>query len=443
MKSKTDSRRRNSSQAEAGRCERERMSRHSSNVDQQTDVSTGKGWPVVEMLRRNLKVLGEPFPDSVTQLLGMESRFSELDALPKAITAQGLDQSDTLRQSVPVFPFTEEELLGEVASCAHRQGAVPENPSRGGVGGRAGLDASYPAATTGKANDPESVPAPSPLTAQDSVLESRAHNLAGAYKEPVNKTMTERLGEDVLTPDFMQLWIDEILSTDLQDTSMSGQHAPGMDKRCHPPGSDDASIKSRSARPRVFSEPKNVSGKLTKTTSAVVSHPAPKESGDRFAGATRSSSHRFRPGSEMVAAGRSGSARKHESPNVYPEALVQMPESALPGVVLLRQLVQQEYSAAPSGPVRLDTPRINAAQKPAAADQHASANITAWREPEKSLRATSHSRHSNTENTVGSGSDSTSTDSHGFVYQDESERIATLVNDALVEQAIRHGVDLS
>jgi hypothetical protein len=63
------------------------------------DALPGEKWSSVQVLRRNLMAMSKPLPVSLKQIFKMENTLQALEVKPKAVTLQGLEQSEALSQS--------------------------------------------------------------------------------------------------------------------------------------------------------------------------------------------------------------------------------------------------------------------------------------------------------------------------------------------------------
>lgn len=445
MKSKLDSGNGKPSQAETGQHEPGNISRLSYGSDRQVDDSTGKDWPVLQVLRRNLKVMGEPLPGSINRLFKLEKKFYGLDAKPKAMTVQGLDQSDALHQSVYMFPFSEQELMREAESSARRQAVEPGTFTR-----VAGSRNSYPVESNAvgkaaKTYEKLSTLARNRFVVKDSAVSS-TENKTETHSPADNNTAAKMLAKDSLTPEFMRQWIDEILSANIRDGNTVNKKGHSIEKFKRSRSVDPVRMDSprqRSAELNGFLGNENVKRNSKKTMLAEGSLLSRKITPDNVETVAPQASLRASGNNLTVATDRISSEQRNALPGASPGASAQNPDTALEGVTLLQQLVQVEESTAASESVLQKKAHKGTKQKISGADKNRLANNSIRQQMENGLQPISSVVRGITENAMAPLSVEAATAPQSLVYLDESERVASLVNEVLVEQAIRHGVDLS
>ena len=439
MNSKADSNSRKSSLTDSSQLEPGKLSRLSSKPDQPADASS-VDWSVLQLLRRNLKLMSEPFPASVKQLLQLEKKFQELDVKPKVMIIEGLEQSDTLRQNVKTFPFTEEDLMQEAEANARRQA-----DEVGKLPATAGNRKTDPVAKVAKTNEKLSERVRSQSTSNNSVANS-VTNKTEACPELDKITAAEIFDRDFLTPDFMQQWINEIISVDSRENntaSKKGQSIQADKKNSSVDSKRVDSIKHRSAKLKNFPDNKHAPFNSVKMKSVEGYLSSKKANPDSAKTGAPLTTPLVKVKQVTLATEQIHALQRNAIPELFPVAAPEPPKTAFEGVALLQQLVQVEKFTAASNSVRRKKAEITAKENTAGADKGGLANNTAWQQLEKSLRFSSSASRANAESTIAPLPVPEDTGLQNFVYQDESERIAALVNEALVEQAIRYGVDLS
>jgi hypothetical protein len=416
-----------------------------SGQDESGDAPFGDKWPSVQILRGNLLAMSKPFPGSLKQIFKMGNTLQALEARPKAVTLQGLEQSDALSRSLQTFPFSESDLISGTGSNVLRNTAVMRKVP--------------PAARREKPNYPASPAERKAMPAGDyskTPLQTDSGSAHSSTKPTLNQTAmdaqpqqaTVRMpDEDFLAPGFMQQWIEEILAADTTANNTAVSNNRSLSDRHHSNARDSSRMDSIKHRPAnvvglpghekalhnpVHKKP-GVSGEFDegerrKRIEASALPSSPRTVRNKISPATansQSGQHKLYPGASM---------------HFAPEA----PVTVFDGIALLQQMTQAEISSIREPAIRKKTATVLTNQTAASADSASWAKNAVWPQKiEKNSGSASPLVRGDSENRIDSASATTTGNKQNIGYHDESERIATLLNDALAEQAIRHGVDLS
>ena len=406
----------------------------------QADALLHNDWSDLQLLRHKLQVLNQPLSGSLKQLFRQEKLLQQLDVKPQAMTVPGLEESDNLRDIVPPFPSSVEEIINTAESTAQQKVARVGKPASARASGVPYATSSVDKAGYKKQEHKKMTQSRSQSAAKY-LPEDTSEHKAGVHDEIQGKDLSSDLSGDSLTPEYMQQWIDEILSTDMSNKKgRSKEHGittrSGSDKKI-------GSSREHTEKYRKHSANETVAIKSEQKKSKV-SFLHEKKSGSQ-----RVDQEAVRISTPVKVEKHSPSAQKSliteqdRLPGAPPNSSAKNTKTVFDGITLLQKLVQMDKPlAAPD--LAMAGKSLMSELRQGLVDNHLPLkNNTAWRQQEKSLRSASPGTQSNNDNGLTLSSVPTVSGLQNTGCQDDSERIASLVNDVLVEQAIRHGVDLS
>ncbi len=429
-----DSRRVDSARHDPGQ-----LSRLPSIKYESDDASTEKGWPILRILRGNLMAMNQPLPVSIDQIFELENTFHALQAIPKAVNLQGLERSDTLQ----AFAFGEADLIRGHESNSKRNACAT-----GKVPPSAWSDKS---SRDGALHRGENLPAGGNSEARQqgdleptSSSEKQALNQTGIDAQPTAARLPDG---DFIAPGFMQQWIEEILAAGTAVDHTAGLNQRSLSGNSQSAATDPRSVDgSRHLASRIVGFPGQSEARSNPMRKKPSSSGAFDNGGRRdyidtgeLAGSSRTER------SEVSAtAGKSRSGRSEQYPGASVHAVPETSVTVLEGVALLQRLVQAEASSARQEPSRKETAAGVVDQSPTPLGNAGPAKNAAWQQQKaKNPGTVSSLARSDSDNPVDTAPSAVSGNRAGTGYLDESERIAALLNEALAEQALRHGVDLS
>ena len=389
----------------------------------QVETLATNDWPLLQVLRRNLQAMKEPVPASIKQLFSVEKKFSIFEVAPSAITAKAIDDSDTLQHYLETLPFSEEELMRDAEMRTRRSTRAAGTPAETGSRSFDSHESS-----TARAADK------SQLKSVESAFALNNPAVVPAAEETRSDTPHVE-NDDSFTPEFMRDWIDEILFTDAQDNNSPRENDQSVERQDNQKSTKTrlkGSIRGSTARHEQYSSNEMIPNNSSRSKLA-----ADFKSGKN----SKSSANASEKSSDPSSVSRenqptSPRSSRNKRPGLPLTAASENSESQqLAGIALLENLVQLEKSTVISKTKHQPVPNITETQK--------STGNSAWQKHGKSVVPIAPPGKNFPENNNISTPFASANNPRNSVHQDESERISTLVNEALIEQATRSGVDLS
>jgi len=405
----------------------------------QADELLQNDWPVLQSLRHKLKGLNQPLSGSFRQLFKQEKFLQQLEVIPRAMTVVGLEASDTLRHVVQPFTYSD-EIIDTAESTARQIVGTPKKSADAKESGVAYASFSDDKLVYKNVEHKKITQSRNQSSAQSLSEETSQHKVRernGFH----GKDLSSDLPGEFLTPEYMQQWIDEILSLDLPNKKG---------------GSDTHDIireSNRNIKTGLSREHDKKKGKHS-TTEAIVNKSRQKKSKVSFLHENKSRSHGVDQASMRVSSQERN--EKYSLPTQTSHTIKQKTPSetslnnaekntdaVFAGITLLQQLVQMEKPLSATHSVKGGKPVISELRQGLADNQHSLNNNAAWQHREKDLRLAAQDTQNNSDNREIMSSVTSVSGLQSSGSQQDADRIASLVNDVLVEQATRHGVDLS
>ena len=365
-------------------------------------------WAVLQSLRHSLQAIALPWSPSVQRLFKQEEILKNLFAKPSSLSIQMPDQFPGLQQSVDALAFNEKALLESTLSQTHLR-PLPELNFKTVKASRA--------AETQTPRHQRHQGDHSTLAAEKQRYEKHLQEPAQLINDQqLNST---ELGEFFLKPEYMQRWIDEILEFDHRDSNLP---LPSDHKETNRSETGDILI----ARKRTRSE-SSISNDKQKNNSSVnagQNNPKLTRTTEKAALAEKKDSL-LKNTSEFITS--------NDSNSPTPE-----------GFSLLQKLVQIKVDEVSSSPELKIASKFTKPFERNDVDRHHESlnNKAAWQAIENNLSQPTSAAHQN-QQSLSSQPKLVDADEHKTALSYDPERIAELVNSALVDQAERNGVDLS
>lgn len=381
---------------------------------------------VLKLLRHKLQMMNAPLPGSIKQLFTQDRLLQQLEAKPTALNLRALDQTQSLQQNVDALAFSEQALIDSVDARRHRPLII------GGPGATA--------------KSPYSAAEQQLLVRTDKQAEFE-HTTTGRHSgvglqppAPGEKHFPDSCVDASLTPEFMQQWVDEILTAGITSAT-----APAKKNQIETQGRKAHSETHRNTG-NVPMQPARLNAQQGQEDAAISFGSRPLKisylHNEQPGTASAVPEARPQPG-HVDATIQDRPGAQHHLPSGFAgndsPVFTNTPHN---GIALLQQLTQLD-TVTTSGQLPQTKSNVSATPNMAAVNRDLLDNNFAWQRLEKTLSPAVGVNQGEDKGSNQPASIFAVTDATGIDLLDESERVAELVNEALVEQAMRNGVDLS
>ena len=386
-------------------------------------------WAVLQSLRHTLQAIALPWSPSVRRLFKQEEILKNLFAKPSSLSIQMPDQFPGLQQSVDALAFNEKALLESTLSQTHLR-PLPELNFKTVKASRA--------AETQTPRHQRHQGDHSTLAAEKQRYEKHLQEPAQLINDQqLNST---ELGEFFLKPEYMQRWIDEILESDHMDSNRLLHSVHNETNRIDTGDSIRTRKTTRSEGSISCDKQKDNSSAKAQSKIRYLTEKHPKrEKSNTHIG--QSNANSTRTTEKAALAEKKDSLLKNTSEFITSnDSNSSTPE----GFALLQKLVQIKVDEVSSSPELSNASKITKPFERHYVDRHheSLSNNAAWQKIENNLSQANSAAHQN-QQSLSPKPTLFDADKNKPALSDDPERIAELVNSALIDQAERNGVDLS